>query len=223
MAIGNKFLSLFVEVDQTKEAPQKQQQIPSSPVNENKKEEQLPVQGPPKIVLPSQVNQEFLEILEKEIEKNNLEGYDYLEFREALGNMASIPMTESQKFQAAFAAAQSMGVSKEALINAIDHYISVINNKKTEFESFILNVKEKEIALREQEIQSIDSEIENAAKQIQQLTEQITEKKTRKDSLSQEMYSKNIEIKNKEEMFNNTHASVVQKLNSDKEKINNNL
>ena len=75
------------------------------------------------------VSDKFVEILMGALEKNNQAGFDYFEFRQALRNLAKMPMDEQTRFQSANAMAQTMGVTQASLFESAKFYISVLQNE----------------------------------------------------------------------------------------------
>ena len=66
--------------------------------------------------------------------RNNLKGFDYLEFRASLRALASLKMESSQVFQSAFATASVIGLTKEHLVSSAEHYKSVLQKEKNSFD-----------------------------------------------------------------------------------------
>ena len=60
-------------------------------------------------------SKKFIEVLLGALDKNNLKGFDYLEFKQSLQSLAKMPMDEATKYQSAFAMAQTMGATPEKI------------------------------------------------------------------------------------------------------------
>ena len=66
---------------------------------------------------PGKVDTKFLNILLGAMDKNNLDGFDYLEYRQSLLNLSKMAMDEATKYKSAFAAAQTMGATPQKLVD----------------------------------------------------------------------------------------------------------
>lgn len=205
-----KFTSLFYESDAAK--------TPELP-KETPKETPKPVAAktPP---IPGQVDSEMAKILEDAIQEANIPGFDYIEFRDVLSNMASLGLPEQKLFQAAFASAQIAKVTKTQLLEAIDFYIKVIATKAQEFNEYVAGLEATDVSGKDKAIADLEKLIEEDALQIQKLTASIGERRQKQDALRMEKAQADLDIKNKTAAFEATKSTVVDKLNSDRNKIN---
>jgi hypothetical protein len=169
-------------------------------------------------VIPGQPDPEMVKILQDAIEAANLPGFDYIEFRDALVRMAQVPMTEELKFQAVYATAQSM-VSKQGLLDAVDHYLKVIADKATEFQSYVQGVEATEVTAKQESVTKLTTDIEAKAAEISQLTLAIQEKRKQQDALNLEIVQAQQDIQNKKSSFEATRMLVANNLTADRTKI----
>ena len=178
-----------------------------------------PAPKPVAPVIPGQPDPEMIKILQEAIETSNLPGFDYIEFRDSLVRMASVPMTEEQKFQAVFATAQSVNCTKQILLDAVDHYLKVIADKAAEFQSYVQGVEATEITAKQEAVSKLTKEIEAKADEINQLTLTIQEKRKQQDALNLEIVQAQQDIQNKKSSFEATRVLVANNLTSDRTKI----
>lgn len=226
-----KIASMFVDVDgseepKTEEAaapePEKKEAAPASapaPAAAPSASTAPPTTPAPPPFVPATVNEEMVELLSSAIEAANLDGFDYIEFRNSLAAMASAPMPEKQKFQAVFATASTMGLTKQKLVDAIDHYQGVISNKKTEFDSHVEGMKAQEVTAREQLKEKKEQEIAALSEQIQQAQAAIAERQQEILNISNEINEQNLRIQQTSASFEATYNFVSGKLEEDKGKI----
>jgi predicted nucleic acid-binding Zn-ribbon protein len=158
-------------------------------------------------------------IIQEAIEASNLPGFDYIEFRDSLVRMAGVPMTEEQKFQAVFATAQSMGVTKQVLLDAVDHYLKVIGSKAAEFESFVSGVEVQQVTSKEKSVTDLATTIEGEAAEINRLTMSIQEHRKQQDAINLEIVQAKRDIQNKRSAFEATRSAIANNLTSDRTKI----
>ena len=82
---------------------------------------------------PGTPDNKFTEMLFKAIEENNLEGFDYLEFKQSLQSLKKVETDEVKRFQSAFAMASTMGLTKSKLFESAKHYASVLGAEEKKF------------------------------------------------------------------------------------------
>ena len=88
---------------------------------------------------PGKITQKFIEVLFKAMESNNLDGFDYLEFKQSLQSLSKMPMDEATRFRSAFAMAETMGATTQQLLSSANHYIDVLKSEETKFEKALAN------------------------------------------------------------------------------------
>lgn len=130
------------------------------------------------------VNQKFLDILFGALEKNNLDGLDYLEFKQSLQALSSMPMDEATRYKSAFAMAQSMGASPEHLVNTARHYLDILSKEEKKFGQALEHQTKSKVGQQQMEIKSMEEEVTAKANQIKKLTQEIeaTQKKIKTKS-----------------------------------------
>ncbi len=164
-------------------------------------------------------NEKFVDILLGAIESNNVEGFDYLEFKQALQNLSGVEMDEATMFKSALAMAKTMGASKKVLFSSADLYLSVLSKEESKFmESFskqvnmqvnnrnedIINI-EKGIALKNKQIKQLQGEIEAEEKAL-------NKKKTNADQAS-------AKVKATKDSFYHSYHIVSEQIKADIEKM----
>lgn len=120
------------------------------------------------------VDSKIVEKLLQAIEKNNLEGFDYLEYKKSIKALDKIPMDEATKYRSAFATASTMGVTLEKLLETVQFYIGILDKENTVFlNAFKAQLQEK-VSDKEGEMTQLQSVIKEKTEQIKKLTEEIT-------------------------------------------------
>lgn len=118
-------------------------------------------------------DQKFVDILLSAIEKNNLEGFDYLEYKSSLQGLDNMAMDEATRYKSAFVMAKTMGVTPEKLLNSAKHYVGILNKEETKFIDALKNQRQKQVVSREDELTRIQKEVEAKKAQIKQLNKEI--------------------------------------------------
>jgi len=120
-----------------------------------------------------QVTDKFMSILLAAMDKNNLEGFDYLEFKQALKNLENMPMDEKTRYQSAFAMAKTMNVTPAHLVKTAGHYVAILNQEEQKFGQALTAQRSKQIGGREKQMADLEKGIKAKADQIQRLTSDV--------------------------------------------------
>lgn len=169
------------------------------------------------------INDKFVEVLASALESNNQEGFDYFEFRQALKNLAKMPMDEQTRFQSAYAMAQTMGVTPGKLVESAKHYLNVLNGEQTRFAEAHAQQKAKLIGNREEEAKNLDAAIQQKAEQIKQLTAEMEQNRQRSEQIRKEISESTVKIESTKADFEATFTNVVAQIQDDVTKIQQHL
>ena len=123
----------------------------------------------------------FVNSLLTAIENNNLEGFDYLEYKQSLRSLAQMAMDESTKFNSAFAMAKTMGASKSNLIESGGHYVKILEEEKAKFTTAYEAQQQKQVASRQNRLTAIEGSLAKKEDQIKRLQGEIKKLKTEFD------------------------------------------
>lgn len=115
----------------------------------------------------------FIDILLKSIEKNNLEGFDYLEYKSSLQGLDSMAMDEATRYKSAFVMAKTMGVTPQKLLNSAKHYVGILNQEEKKFIDALKNQRQKQVVGKEDELKRLQKEVEAKKAKIKQLEKEI--------------------------------------------------
>ncbi len=224
--------SIFVVEDEnakkeTDETP-KSEQTPVVEKKETPKEQELPPPPvPPQNVNPSNqktaADKRFVEKLMSVLEANNMEGFDYLEFRSSLKALANLPLDEATRFRSAFATASTMGLSLETLLQSADYYKNILAKEKEHFTAELNTRGAESLRNKSEERVRLEQFIKDKEAQIQALTQQIAQHKQEISQLNQYLDETTTKINEMNTGFTNTYDILVGQMNSDIEKIKNYL
>lgn len=164
-------------------------------------------------------NQEIYDKIMTVLEKNNIDGFDYYEFRQSIANASAMPLPEPDKFRTIFAMAQPFGVSKDKLLASIDFYLSKLDEHRTGFQGYIQSLRDQEVVAREQKQALNQQQIQQKSDMIRQLTDEINLLTQDNATLATEVYTQTSQINAKEQSFSTTFEVVIKQLNDDKGKI----
>ena len=107
----------------------------------------------------AQDDDRFANVLMKALEDKNLEGFDYLEFKQSVAKMQEIGMDHDTAIRAAFGTGSTVGLTLDKLVKTARYYTEVLQDEKSKF----MNSMEKHIM----------SNVEGRAKKTGELKKKI--------------------------------------------------
>lgn len=153
------------------------------------------------------------------LEKNNLEGFDYFEFKNSLKALAKMPLDEATRFRSAFATASTMGLTVEKLLQTADHYLKVLEKEQITFMSTVSQQRNQNVNSKETGIEGINKLIQEKSAQIKKLTEEIQQHQQEIQKEREEIALAKTRIEAAESNFKRTYTSVISQMNEDVMKI----
>lgn len=144
----------------------------------------------------------------------NRPGPDYLELKTTLQSLDNLPITLEQKISAAFNVlkGQYPNFDKTAILQAIDFYLGVVETEKQTGLGELDKLEHEKVSSVETEITEMQTRAQQMKAEYDALMEQIGEK-------NMAMQAAKVEINNNRMMFNASIQSVLDVLNTDRQKI----
>lgn len=126
------------------------------------------------------LDERSMESLVTALERENLPGFDYLEFKQALARLQTLDMDEGMVFKSAFATASTIGVTKEKLLKTAQHYKQVLSKEKKSFDAAMnkqvkakIDGKRREVEMLKKKLSEYEAKIEELEKRRAQATQTI--------------------------------------------------
>ena len=166
-----------------------------------------------------QFDQRNYEFLMSAIEKNNLEGFDFLEFKSTLKALDHLPMDEATKYQSAFATASTLGLTKDKLLSSADYYKDVLHKEKEHFLQEFQQQVEQRIHAQDSKIQQLNQAIINKSEQIKKLQEEIKEHQAQLAKVQSKVNEVSFKIEKTKNNFMATYEYLIGKFNEDVQKL----
>ncbi len=163
----------------------------------------------------NQLDKKSLEFLLKAIEKNNQNGFDYLEFKQALIRLGDLNIDEATAIKTAFATASTVGLTKDKLVESADYYLTVLKEEFKQFNSALEKQMESRVHSREKQKTSLESKKAGIEKKIKALTTELNELQTRLDNIDAEADEARNKIEETSERFGQTLHALTQRIESD--------
>jgi predicted nucleic acid-binding Zn-ribbon protein len=171
--------------------------------------------------VPADLDQKSVNALIRAINNNHLKDFDYLKFKTSVENLAEIQPDEVTRYKTTFMTAQTLGLSKEVLLDTAKHYQIVLTREKEKFTTALQNKMEQAIDGKKDEASQIDQEITQKKRQVEQLLREIEALEKRAGSLDSEMEKAKTRIRDTRdkfvsaiEYFEKTIASDIEKITS---------
>ncbi len=165
------------------------------------------------------VTDKFMNILLGAMDKSNLDGFDYLEYKQSLQSLQGMNMDESTRYQSAFAMAKTMGATPKKLLETANHYLTVLKTEEQKFGQALVNQKEKQIGDRRQRIEQLDQAAEQKRKQIEQLTKEIEAHEQESAQIKEQITSATVKVENTKNNFIVTYQLLTGQIQEDIRKM----
>jgi len=168
----------------------------------------------------SQLDQRSASMLVKAIEDHNLDGFDYLEFKQSLTGLSSIHSDEGTRFQSAYVTASTLGLTKAKLLETAGYYKKVIEKEKLNFDKAAQNQIQTGIGTKKQKLAQYQSVVKQKQEQIKKLQQEIATYEQEIGKLNEELNGAETKIANAQTSFHNACQVIMHHINEDINKIN---
>lgn len=205
----------FVEEEGGPEKPQNKKEGPKSTAGKSSG----PLVSRPVEGTSGKVSIKFMDLLFNSMEQNNIEGFDYLEYKQSLQSLKKMPMDEPTRYQSAYAMAQTMGASPAHLIDTARHYIDILKKEEEKFAEALANQQLKQIESKEQEIGKIEQLIKTKTEQIKKLTQEIELHRNKAGQMRKQISAAAVKVETTKNNFIASYNSLVGQIHQDVENM----
>ncbi|MBI1226781.1 MAG: hypothetical protein GC192_16215 [Bacteroidetes bacterium] len=206
--------SLFIVDDPNAPAKSAQKQVST---NDSPDTAPINIDLPPS--QPGEASPKFLEVLLGAMEKANLPGVDYLEYRQSLKSLEKMPMDEQVRYQSAFAMAQAMGATPQKLVESAGHYLDVLKAEQSKFGQALRNQTAERIGNRQTMMSNLDATLKEKAEQIKKLTQEMEQHRAEMDKLEKEIKEATSKVSATQSNFVASYEVLVSQINVDVENM----
>ncbi len=165
------------------------------------------------------LDEKSVEFIAKAIEKANLPGFDYLEFRMAVDNLKKINLDEITAIRSAFATMSTMGLTKEKILETAAHYKSVIIKDKEQFDAASQKQQDLKIGQNLQQVGDLKRIIADNELKIKQLQEELEISRTKIRELDYDRENAASKIDETKSKYLFTHQSILNLIEKDIDNI----
>ncbi|MCB0666578.1 MAG: hypothetical protein KDC80_12170 [Saprospiraceae bacterium] len=156
----------------------------------------------------------------KAIEENNLPGFDYLEFKQALKGLMSMNMDQHTAIRSAFTTGTTVGLTKEKLISSAEHYRQVLLKEKSQFDAALQKQMTQRVDGKRNEKSTLANKIQAYKQKIQDIEAEINKLQDRLDKADSEIAAAEEKIHETKDKFETTFQSFVKEIEKDLDTLN---
>ena len=119
------------------------------------------------------LDQKSIDFLTRALEKNNLPGFDYLEFKQSMRALSQMNLDPATAIKSAYATASTMGLTKQVLIQSAEHYKKVLAKEKEQFDQALNKQKEQRVKSKQEEVAVLRKKIAGYQEKIAAMQAEI--------------------------------------------------
>ena len=215
---GRKLLSFFIK----EESPATNQSAPAPaarPVSATVSPSPAAAQP---VMTPGSVDTKFLDHLAAVLNKANLPGPDYFEFRDILRSLANLGLSEDKQYQAAWASFKAMsgGAGDVGLLTATaNQYLTAINADRDGFIKTADAALSDKVGGLQNEQTQLQRDNEALAKQIAELQQRLSTNVERLAKIGGELDEQSQKITQNKANYDATFTTVTEQIKTDIAKI----
>lgn len=165
------------------------------------------------------VQDKFLEVLFGALESSNQEGFDYLEFKDFLRSLANVPMEDSIRFKSAFATAQTMGATKEKILESARTYMDLLKKEEVKFQDALNGQRDKNLTSKQHDIKKLEKTIQDKQTEIEKLKTDMEEHRKQIGVLENEINAASDKLVQTASDFEATYRALLDQIQSDVKNI----
>ncbi|MBL7826960.1 MAG: hypothetical protein JNJ57_10045 [Saprospiraceae bacterium] len=160
-----------------------------------------------------------LEFLTQSIERNNLPGFDYLEFKRAIVQLKALNQDEATAYKSAFTTASTLGLTKEKLIETAGYYRNLVEKEQAHFAQALENQSNVKVASRNQEIARLKDQIERHKTEIARLQDELATYLNDVQQAETAVKAESEKLEKAKSAFEKTHQALLLHIDRDIENL----
>ncbi|MEM9836483.1 MAG: hypothetical protein AAF828_08270 [Bacteroidota bacterium] len=126
----------------------------------------------------SGADERFVDVLMKALERKNLDGFDYLEFKQSLAALGKMDIDGDTAIKSAFATGSTMGLTVDKLLKSAAYYQQVLLDEKSQFEASMQRHFTQRVEGKREETGRLTKQIAEWQSKIDQLNQKIAKAQT---------------------------------------------
>ena len=173
----------------------------------------------PRPAADAQPSERFINKLLEAIDKNNIEGFDYLEFKQSLQSLGNVDMDDATRYQSALAMAKTMGASPKSLVQSADKYLAVLSAEEQKFQVAFGNQQKNRVQKREEKLQAHIKGIKDREDRIVELQQEVEKLKVDLEKIKQSSSEASAKVAATKDGFYGAYHILVDQIKNDLDMI----
>lgn len=165
-------------------------------------------------------DERFVDVLMKALEKKNLEGFDYLEFKQSLSALGKMGIEGETAIKSAFATGTTMGLTKAKLTKSAAYYQQVLLDEKSQFNASLQRHLTQRVEGKRKETAGLKKKMADWQTQIDKLQKQIEEAQSIIDDADAQIEAAKAKAIDNQNRFDATLELITTTIKQDIENIN---
>lgn len=161
------------------------------------------------------LDEKSVNFLTQALEKNNLPGFDYIEFKQSIGNLGNLGMDEPTMFKSAYATAATVGLTKEKLLKTAEHYKNILTTEKTQFDAAVQKQVDQKVRSKQVEVEKLRKMIEEHQAKIKELEAKIAAAQSTVEQADDLIEAELAKIENTKNGFDTTLRALMNEIDRD--------
>lgn len=200
-------MSLFFVQEETTKQAEKQEHTNPPP---NKQQH-----TPPIIPTNADIDQRIFDSLQQALNSSNLEGYDYMEFRNAIQSLAGIISDEAMRFKSAFATVAPMGVTAQKLMESAKFYKNVLLQEQDKFNQALSSQIDTSVGAKQKQSDDLKALVKKKTEEIQRLSQEIEAHTQEILQIEGQIGEVVVKIESTKNNFDYTLHSIIKQMDAD--------
>jgi protein-tyrosine-phosphatase len=161
----------------------------------------------------------FLKVLAGAMEEANREGYDYLEFKQAIRSLDELETDEEKRYITSYTLAKTMGAEKDTLKKSAEFYLEILKNEEIKFEDSLKKQIDSKLNNRKTVLNNLNDRKIKKEEQIANLNKEIADIEDKIKAVSKEIDDSAQKVGSVQKSFSAAYDLITQQIRSDIEKI----
>lgn len=164
-------------------------------------------------------DERFVDVLMKALERQNMDGFDYLEFKQSLAALDKVGIQGDTAIQSAYATGSTLGLTKDKLLKSAAYYQTVLQEEKTQFEASMQRHFAQRVEGKRKETATLKKKISDWQTKIDQLKKQIETAQGKIDAADAQIAAAKQKAKENQDGFEATLKLISDAISTDMEEI----
>ncbi len=166
------------------------------------------------------VSKRMTRMLLEAMEKQNLPGFDYLEFKQALLSLKNMEMDEATRYKSVLTMSKAMGGSLEEIKASGQHYLDVLRAEYQTFQDVLQKRHKERVVAREEEVALKQKQVAAKKQMIERLKHEIAKLEGEVQNIETDIKTARTKLDSTKESFVATYQHMQNVIRNDLERIN---